>query len=137
MEYYAKLERGNATGVSNSILDAIAWALQLDEAERTHLSTSSVPAPRRDGHDAGRDRRRASFVALQILSSWSAPSDTEAGVQPAEVQTDWATQRRSAVEHAHLRFAVVLPGRRRQVRQGVELLRGELDGVGCGVLLQA
>lgn len=36
-EYYAKLERGNLSGVSGSVLDAIARALQLDDAERTHL----------------------------------------------------------------------------------------------------
>ncbi|HEY8788336.1 MAG TPA: helix-turn-helix transcriptional regulator [Actinopolymorphaceae bacterium] len=37
VEYYAKLERGELAGVSASILDAIARALQLDAAERTHL----------------------------------------------------------------------------------------------------
>jgi transcriptional regulator with XRE-family HTH domain len=36
-EYYTRLERGNATGVSESVIDGIAHALQLDEAERTHL----------------------------------------------------------------------------------------------------
>ena len=36
-QYYTKLERGNATGVSESVIDGIARALQLDEAERTHL----------------------------------------------------------------------------------------------------
>ncbi len=36
-EYYTKLERGNATGVSESVIDGIAHALQLDGAERTHL----------------------------------------------------------------------------------------------------
>src|SRR3954452_9297502 len=36
-EYYIRLERGNATGVSESVIDGIAPALQLDEAERTHL----------------------------------------------------------------------------------------------------
>jgi transcriptional regulator with XRE-family HTH domain len=36
-EYYTRLERGNATGVSDSVIDGIAQALQLDEAERTHL----------------------------------------------------------------------------------------------------
>jgi transcriptional regulator with XRE-family HTH domain len=36
-EYYTRLERGNATGVSDSVIDAIAHALQLDEAERAHL----------------------------------------------------------------------------------------------------
>ena len=36
-EYYIRLERGNATGVSESVIDGIAHALQLDEAERAHL----------------------------------------------------------------------------------------------------
>jgi transcriptional regulator with XRE-family HTH domain len=37
VEYYAKLERGELAGVSASILDAIARALQLNDAERLHL----------------------------------------------------------------------------------------------------
>jgi transcriptional regulator with XRE-family HTH domain len=36
-QYYTKLERGNATGVSESVIEGIARALQLDEAERIHL----------------------------------------------------------------------------------------------------
>ncbi len=36
-DYYTKLERGNLSGVSESVLDAVAAALQLDESERTHL----------------------------------------------------------------------------------------------------
>jgi transcriptional regulator with XRE-family HTH domain len=36
-DYYTRLERGNLTGASDSVLDAVARALQLDEAERTHL----------------------------------------------------------------------------------------------------
>lgn len=36
-EYYIRLERGKATGVSESVIDGIAQALQLDEAERIHL----------------------------------------------------------------------------------------------------
>ena len=36
-EYYTRLERGNATGMSEGVIDGIAHALQLDEAERTHL----------------------------------------------------------------------------------------------------
>lgn len=36
-EYYARLERGNLRGVSESVLEALARTLQLDEAERTHL----------------------------------------------------------------------------------------------------
>ncbi|MFC6065954.1 helix-turn-helix transcriptional regulator [Streptomyces ochraceiscleroticus] len=37
IEYYAKLERGNVAGVSARVLDAVARALQLDDAERAHL----------------------------------------------------------------------------------------------------
>jgi len=37
VEYYAQLERGNLAGVSASVLDALARALHLDEAERAHL----------------------------------------------------------------------------------------------------
>jgi transcriptional regulator with XRE-family HTH domain len=37
VEYYTRLERGNASGVSEDVLEGIAGALQLDEAERAHL----------------------------------------------------------------------------------------------------
>ena len=37
VEYYSQLERGNLSGVSGSVLDALARALSLDEAERAHL----------------------------------------------------------------------------------------------------
>jgi transcriptional regulator with XRE-family HTH domain len=37
VEYYAKLERGQLAGVSAGVLDAIARALRLDDAERAHL----------------------------------------------------------------------------------------------------
>ena len=37
VEYYKRLERGNASGVSESVLEALAGALQLDDAERAHL----------------------------------------------------------------------------------------------------
>lgn len=36
-EYYARLERGNLRGASESVLESLAAALQLDEAERAHL----------------------------------------------------------------------------------------------------
>ena len=35
--YYSRLERGDTNGVSDSVLEAIARALSLDEAERAHL----------------------------------------------------------------------------------------------------
>jgi len=38
VEYYARVERGDLSGVSEGVLDAITRALQLDEAEREHLA---------------------------------------------------------------------------------------------------
>jgi transcriptional regulator with XRE-family HTH domain len=37
VDYYTRLERGNLSGVSEGVLEALARALQLDEAERAHL----------------------------------------------------------------------------------------------------
>jgi transcriptional regulator with XRE-family HTH domain len=37
VEYLTQLERGNVAGASESVLEALARALQLDEAERMHL----------------------------------------------------------------------------------------------------
>ena len=57
VEYYTRLERGNAAGASEDVLHAIARTLQLDEAERDHLfdlvraANTTAPArrPRRSG----------------------------------------------------------------------------------------
>jgi transcriptional regulator with XRE-family HTH domain len=51
-DYYARLERGNLTGVSDSVLEAVAGALHLDEAERAHLydlarAANATPRTRR------------------------------------------------------------------------------------------
>jgi transcriptional regulator with XRE-family HTH domain len=48
VEYYKRLERGNAGGVSDLVLEALSRALQLDDAERTHLfdlARAAGPAP--------------------------------------------------------------------------------------------
>src|SRR6185295_752589 len=37
VEYYKRLERGNASGVSELVLEGLARALLLDDAERSHL----------------------------------------------------------------------------------------------------
>lgn len=51
IDYYKRLERGNLSGVSDSVLEALARALQLDDAERAHLfdlaRLASPGAPRR------------------------------------------------------------------------------------------
>src|SRR4029077_9764399 len=37
VDHSVRLEKGNLAGVSDGVLDAVARALQLDDAERTHL----------------------------------------------------------------------------------------------------
>ncbi|MBG0566456.1 helix-turn-helix transcriptional regulator [Actinoplanes aureus] len=37
VDYYTRLERGNLSGVSESVLESLARALHLDDAEREHL----------------------------------------------------------------------------------------------------
>jgi transcriptional regulator with XRE-family HTH domain len=37
VEYYTRLERGNLQGVSDSVLESVARAVQLDDLERAHL----------------------------------------------------------------------------------------------------
>lgn len=77
-EYYAKLERGALAGVSASVLDAIARALQLDDAERAHLFHLAHAA---DGTAAAmRPRRRPSKqwtprpALTWVLDSITAPA---------------------------------------------------------------
>lgn len=56
VDYYTRLERGDLAGVSDAVLDAIAGALQLDEAEHAHLQNLA-----RTAH-AGPRRARRSHV---------------------------------------------------------------------------
>jgi transcriptional regulator with XRE-family HTH domain len=70
-EYYIRLERGNATGVSESVIDGIAHALQLDEAEWAHLldliRTAATTRPLR--RRAARQRVRS--TVQRVLDSMS------------------------------------------------------------------
>jgi len=52
VDYYTRLERGSATGVSDTVLESLARALRLSDAERAHLfdlvrARQSVPRTRR------------------------------------------------------------------------------------------
>jgi len=61
VDYYAQLERGDIAGVSDEVLDALARALQLDEAETSHLfdlARAAHPRPVR----RGRPRAAANLV---------------------------------------------------------------------------
>jgi transcriptional regulator with XRE-family HTH domain len=66
VEYYTKLERGNAQGVSDSVLEALARALRLDDAERAHLFdlARSSSATARTRRRPSRERVRPSIQQL-------------------------------------------------------------------------
>jgi transcriptional regulator with XRE-family HTH domain len=54
VDYYVRMERGNLASASDSVLDALASALQLDEAEREHLYALA----RESGAGGSRRKRR-------------------------------------------------------------------------------
>ena len=78
-DYYTRLERGRLDGVSESVLDAVARALQLDEAERAHLlnlhstaNTSRKPTGGRSGGSSGRTGVRPGLQ--RVLDTISGPA---------------------------------------------------------------
>jgi transcriptional regulator with XRE-family HTH domain len=75
VEYYKRLERGNATGASDAVLDALADALRLDDAERAHLfdlaRAASPISPRRQRRPVQQGVRP---VVQRILDSINAPA---------------------------------------------------------------
>ena len=77
VDYYTRLERGRAAGASEEVLDALASALLLDDAERQHLfdlarSVSSTGRARRRRPRAGRTALRPGVQWL--LDSMTAPA---------------------------------------------------------------
>lgn len=63
-DYYTRLEKGNLRGASDGVLEAIARALQLDDAEHAHLFDLARAA--RDGAREPRRRPRAQQVRPSI-----------------------------------------------------------------------
>ena len=69
-DYYIRLERGSLVGASDSVLDALARALQLDDAEREHLFDlaridNAASAKRR----VSSSRQRIKPVIQQVLDA--------------------------------------------------------------------
>jgi transcriptional regulator with XRE-family HTH domain len=80
VDYYTRLERGNLGGASEAVLDALAQALQLDEAERGHLfdlaraANTTARSPRR------RPAKQQVRPGVQrILDALDAPADVRNG----------------------------------------------------------
>ena len=74
VEYYTRIERGNLSGVSDNVIEALAGALQLDDAERAHLfdlARANQPA-------ATTRRRRATRQQVRPNVQWVLDSITGA-----------------------------------------------------------
>ena len=82
VEYYAQLERGALAGVSAGVLDALARALQLDDAERVHLLRLAQEA---DGSSRILRRPRPKQWSVRPSLQWTLDAITTA---PAIVGND-------------------------------------------------
>jgi transcriptional regulator with XRE-family HTH domain len=75
VEYYRRLERGSATGASDAVLEALADALRLDDAERAHLfdlaRAASPIAPKRRRRAV---QQRVRPAVQRILDNINAPA---------------------------------------------------------------
>ncbi|SFP77845.1 Helix-turn-helix domain-containing protein [Actinomadura madurae] len=79
VEYYSRLERGDLSGVSDQVLDALARALRLGDEDRTHLeylARAAGPSPRR-GRRAASTTVRPSVQRL--LDSMTGPAFVKNG----------------------------------------------------------
>jgi transcriptional regulator with XRE-family HTH domain len=63
VDYYVRMERGSLAGASDGVLDALARALRLDEAERDHLFRLA----RRSREPGGARRRRPAVTVRPAL----------------------------------------------------------------------
>jgi transcriptional regulator with XRE-family HTH domain len=74
IEYYKRLERGNASGVSDGVLEALARALQLDDVERAHLFDLTRAANPMASKRLRPAQQRVRPVVLRLLESMTAPA---------------------------------------------------------------
>ena len=66
VDYYNRMERGNLAGVSGDVLEAVAGALRLDEAERAHL----FDLARASRDQAGGRRRSSTKLTVRPSVEW-------------------------------------------------------------------
>ncbi|WP_086732805.1 helix-turn-helix transcriptional regulator, partial [Streptomyces glaucescens] len=75
VDYYIRLERGRTQGVSETVLEAVARALHLDEAERAHLFDLAQPtATTRARRRRPLAPQRVHPVLYRTLDSLSVPA---------------------------------------------------------------
>jgi hypothetical protein len=76
VDYYVRMERGSLAGASESVLDALAQALRLDDAERDHLFALA-----RESGPTRRRRRPAVSVRPPVQQLLDAITDAPAWVR--------------------------------------------------------
>jgi transcriptional regulator with XRE-family HTH domain len=75
VDYYRRLERGDAAGVSEGVLEVLADALQLDDAERAHLfDLARAAAPVASGRGRRPCPQRIRPVVQRTVDSIGAPA---------------------------------------------------------------
>jgi transcriptional regulator with XRE-family HTH domain len=82
--YYTRLERGDMNSVSESVLEALARALQLDDAERAHLldlARAAHPTP-------ARPRRRQAKQPVRAEIQWPIDAITGAAAVVSNERLD-------------------------------------------------
>ncbi|WP_427892601.1 helix-turn-helix transcriptional regulator [Kribbella sp. GL6] len=75
VDYYVRLERGNLAGASESVLEALVRALQLDDAERDHLfalarESDATPVRRRTPTKGVRPALQQVLEAITDAPAW-------------------------------------------------------------------
>src|SRR4051794_8512850 len=78
VDYYVRMERGSLGGASESVLNALADALRLDEAERTHLFALARESGR---HSSQRRRTPPTAVRPVVQQVLDAMTDAPAWVR--------------------------------------------------------
>lgn len=74
LDYYKRLERGNLSGVSDSVLDGLAEALQLDTAERAHLHNLARAANPTIAHRRPAVPQQVRPAVQNVLNAINAPA---------------------------------------------------------------
>jgi transcriptional regulator with XRE-family HTH domain len=74
VDYYIRLERGRTQGVSETVLEAVARALQLDDTERAHLFDLAQPTAARGRRRRPLSPQRVHPVLYRTLESLGVPA---------------------------------------------------------------
>lgn len=98
VDYYNRMERGNLSGASEGVLDALARALRLDEAERAHLFDLA-----RAAQPSARHHRRSTKQNVRPSVQWMLDSMTGSAAIAENGRLDaLATNQLGRSFHSHL-----------------------------------